>query len=704
MIRTLFYRWYLQWVCLVAILLVSAPSQAVPLLVLDGSADRHMAGYPLEYLKGFENDTLQTVLTATESDWSPVGRSSVVFAYTSTPYWFRLSLDLKPRPGRWFLELDWSQLDSVDVYFVAENGTPLATYFTGDRLPLSARPVEHPHFIYPLPDYEGRINAYFRVRTDSLFYFTPTLWNEMETRSDGTYPLLSPASQQFWHMMFLGLMVTMTLYNFFVFRVTMDRAYLIYVAYCVSFILYHLSLNGMGHRYLWGGWQFFDDKAYMIFAFLSYAFAAMFVNRFLRLRENGHRRLEWTAVGIAALWLLSAVLSLIFRESVVMAVTVPLAVASLFLGLYVPFYTWRQNDVFGLYFLVAWLFLVIGTAAYVLLQNGLVDANWFTLLGGQQLGAALETVLISLALSHRMKGLKESTLTSQQRLLSYVQKYSSVLEEKMLSRLSQIEDARRKHAEAQKMLAARDKMVSLDLMATGLYNELSAPRAQLVSDLNVVTQRTMELVRFVSDLSAKEGDQELEEAFRDAMDGLIRPMEMMCSGHFRIVSLLQQMRATRNFASGDRVIFPLRTVVSDALARVATHYPQVQCHTNLLVDHDMQGWPAGLEEALLQVIRNAFQAAAMRQTSPDGSVAPEVTVGMVIDEDHVFISIADNGPGMDPSVIPKIFDPFFTTRTVGEGTGLGLTMARELIERHEGTIECLASAETGTRMLVRFGV
>lgn len=703
MITRHLHQWYLAGLCLLTALLVSAPLQATPLLVLDGSADRHMAGYPLEYLKGFENDTLQTVLTASESDWTPVGRSSVVFAYTSTPYWFRLNLDMKSRPGRWFLELDWSQLDSIDVYFVAVDGTPLDTYFTGDKMPVSARPVDHPHFIYPLPEHEGRMTAYFRVRTDSLFYFTPTLWNEMETRSDGTYPLLSPASQQFWHMMFLGIMVTMTLYNFFVFRVTTDRAYLIYVAYCTSFILYHLSINGMGHRYLWGGWQFFDEKAYMIFAFLSYAFASFFINRFLRLRENGHRRLELIATGVAALWLLSAVLSLIFRESVVMAVTVPLAVASLFLGLYVPFYTWRQNDIFGLYFLVAWLFLVIGTAAYVLLQNGLVDANWFTLLGGQQMGAALETVLISLALSHRMKGLKESTLTSQQRLLSYVQKYSSVLEEKMLSRLSQIEDARRKHAEAQKTLAARDKMVSLDLMATGIYNELSAPRTQLVSDLNVVTQRTIELVHYVTDLAARENDQELEDAFRDAMDGLIRPMEMMSSGHFRIVSLLQQMRATRNFASGDKVFFSLRNVVSDALARVATHYPQVACRTNLLIDHEMEGWPSGLEEALLQIIRNAFQAAAVRHSSSEIAASAEVSVGMVIDEGHVFISVADNGPGMDPAVIPKIFDPFFTTRTVGEGTGLGLTMARELIERHDGTVECLASAESGTRMLVRFG-
>lgn len=696
------YAWTRWSGCFLTVFLCCGMLHAGPLLVLDASADRHMAGYPLEYLKGFENDTLQSALMAQDADWTPVGRSSVVFSYTSTPYWFRLSVDMKPRPGRWFLELDWSQLDSVDVYFVAADGTPLGTYFTGDRLPQSARPVDHPHFIYPLPEYQGAVKVYFRVRTDSLFYFTPTLWNEMETRSDGTYPLLSPAGQQFWQLMFLGIMVTMTLYNLFVFRVTTDRVYLIYVAYCTSFILYHLSLNGMGHKYLWGGWQFFDDKAYMIFAFLSYASAAFFINRFLRLRENGHRRLEMSAQAITALWLLSAVLCLIFRESVVMVVTAPLALVSLALGIFVPFYTWRQNDIFGLYFLVAWLFLAIGTAAYVLLQNGLVDANWFTLLGGQQLGAALETIIISLALSHRMKGVKESTLASQQRLLSYVQKYSSVLEEKMLSRLNQIEATRRRHLETQKQLAERDRMVSLDLLATGIYDKLAEPRAQLVSNLNVVTQRTIELVHFVTDLTSKDGDREIEEAFRELLDDMVRGMEMMSSGHYRIVSLLQQMRATRSYASGEKVLFPLRSVVADAVARVVTHYPQVTCRTNILLDTEIEGWPSGLEEALLQIVRNAFQAAAARSASNEDASVPEVSVGMVMDEGHLYVAVSDNGPGMDPSVLPRIFDPFFTTRPVGEGTGLGLTMARELIERHGGTVECLSSTESGTRMLVRF--
>jgi signal transduction histidine kinase len=51
------------------------------------------------------------------------------------------------------------------------------------------------------------------------------------------------------------------------------------------------------------------------------------------------------------------------------------------------------------------------------------------------------------------------------------------------------------------------------------------------------------------------------------------------------------------------------------------------------------------------------------------------------------VSVIDNGPGVPPELKSRIFDPFFTTKPVGEGTGLGLDIARRLIARHDGSID-----------------
>jgi two-component system NtrC family sensor kinase len=54
--------------------------------------------------------------------------------------------------------------------------------------------------------------------------------------------------------------------------------------------------------------------------------------------------------------------------------------------------------------------------------------------------------------------------------------------------------------------------------------------------------------------------------------------------------------------------------------------------------------------------------------------------------DHHLIVIKDNGTGIDIKNIDKIFDPFFTTKKVGEGTGLGLSLSKSIMESHNGDL------------------
>lgn len=64
--------------------------------------------------------------------------------------------------------------------------------------------------------------------------------------------------------------------------------------------------------------------------------------------------------------------------------------------------------------------------------------------------------------------------------------------------------------------------------------------------------------------------------------------------------------------------------------------------------------------------------------------------------DYVLISISDNGKGIDPAIKDKIFDPFFSTKSIGEGAGLGLSMAYGIIQNHGGVLNYTTSSQGTT--------
>jgi len=69
---------------------------------------------------------------------------------------------------------------------------------------------------------------------------------------------------------------------------------------------------------------------------------------------------------------------------------------------------------------------------------------------------------------------------------------------------------------------------------------------------------------------------------------------------------------------------------------------------------------------------------------------------------YVLLTIADTGEGMDAETSDKAFDPFFTTKAPGEGTGVGLTAVREIVEGTGGVVQIASTPGGGTTVSVFF--
>ena len=97
-----------------------------------------------------------------------------------------------------------------------------------------------------------------------------------------------------------------------------------------------------------------------------------------------------------------------------------------------------------------------------------------------------------------------------------------------------------------------------------------------------------------------------------------------------------------------------------------------------------------LSGALVNLLENAMQ------NCPSGA---RITLSSQVENDQVWLRVADNGPGIEPAMLERLFEPFFTTRP--DGTGLGLAIVRSVAQAHGGEVEVRSTPGQGSMFALR---
>ncbi len=110
--------------------------------------------------------------------------------------------------------------------------------------------------------------------------------------------------------------------------------------------------------------------------------------------------------------------------------------------------------------------------------------------------------------------------------------------------------------------------------------------------------------------------------------------------------------------------------------------------------------PAKMQQAVLNLVLNATQA------MPRGG---ELTIGLAADDESIYLRVGDTGVGIPPENLTRIFDPFFSTKGVwgkdsGFGTGLGLSLCRNIVSAHCGSITVASAVDKGSTFTVRLPI
>jgi signal transduction histidine kinase len=106
----------------------------------------------------------------------------------------------------------------------------------------------------------------------------------------------------------------------------------------------------------------------------------------------------------------------------------------------------------------------------------------------------------------------------------------------------------------------------------------------------------------------------------------------------------------------------------------------------------------GLRQVFLNCMLNSIDAIEEADNIEKGIIS--LTTENTTDNKHIIITLTDNGTGIHPDHQDAIFDPFFTTKEVGKGTGLGLAVAHNLIEKSGGQITISSAGNKGTKIII----
>ena len=218
-------------------------------------------------------------------------------------------------------------------------------------------------------------------------------------------------------------------------------------------------------------------------------------------------------------------------------------------------------------------------------------------------------------------------------------------------------------------------MAALGQTISGVAHELNNPLATILSWAERLSQRPA-----------------LDNSVRRGLDIILSESERAARIVRSLLTFARKRQTTRMMVDVNQVVretlalraYEQRVSNVSVIAALAAGLPHVFAD-----GHQVQ-------QVLLNLIINAEQA----MLSANGRGVLVVRTWLDSNQNSVVIEVNDDGPGIAEDLQPKIFDPFFTTKEVGQGTGLGLTVAYAIVQEHGGRLRLESTPGTGASFYV----
>ncbi|CAG4994567.1 Adaptive-response sensory-kinase SasA [Dyadobacter sp. CECT 9275] len=636
------------------------------------------------------------------------------FGLSNSTFWLRFTIKNQTSQDQIFLELAYPRIESCTLY----SGDKLQEISWNDVF--DKREVKHQNIVFKLSiPPKGSETYYLKIKGSEQLVLPLIIRSEMDFFQFAfTNEIISGIH--------IGVLFVMMLYNFFVYFSIREKSYLYYVLYILFIGLTQTTITGYTFKFLWPDAPTFNKFSIILFPALAGVFAILFFQNFLHSRQRAsvvHHILNVLIAAYAA----AILLNLFGIDRVSYRIIDVSGVTASLLALVVSIKLSIENYRPAKFYLVAWVIFLIGIVLFTLRNLNILPYNIFTNYT-MQAGTAIEVILLSFALADKINILKKEKEISQAHALEIslenekiILEQNAYLEKSVNERTSELQIANKelnlalvKLKDAQTQLIDSEKMASLGQLTSGIAHEINNPinfvssnvrplRRDIEDVMKVlsayetmdvaetpdhVKKRLGEINRLKIDLDIDYIKAELETLLNGMEDGAKRTVEIVKGlkvfsrideADLNLVNLNEGMDSTL-------VILNYQMGTEIKLVKSLGSIPSVECYGGKI------------NQVFMNILSNSIYA-LKKDTKKDFQPTIWVTTWLK-DDEHVAISIKDNGIGIPAELKTKIFDPFFTTKQIGEGTGLGLSIVFKIIEVHGGTIIVNSEVGEGTEFVI----
>ncbi len=667
-----------------------------------------------------DSSDLYTPLNITSSEKFQRSQTNVsVFRMPENKIWARFTLKNNSKNNEFFLSIPYANISYLNFYKQDNTGKLNLISVTGNAYPFWQRQDENVNFNFKLLIAPDSIATYYLYIKSQHPLELPMVINNI----DGLYK--SNLLQTMIMGIYTGIILSILLYNLFLYFAVKDTNYLVYVLYLILLLFAQLTYAGWSFKFLWPDQPQFNKYAVIITSSLPGIPALLFALFFLRVKIYS-RVLVYLFYSLTAMYVFILLSSFYLPVSTSYSLLSYSGIAAGLLALIASAFIAKKGYRPAYYYFIAWFIFALARTTVSLSNLSILSYNGFTAYI-LYVGSAIEAILLSLALADKINVLQKERNLSQAEAIKVsreneklIKEQNIVLEEKVTERTEALQSTNHQLSQtlsdlkdAQTQLVEAEKMASLGQLTAGIAHEINNPINFVKSNIKplqldihdlytVIDQydhlhsiKSENLPEQLKTISTFKKDLDLDYVKKE-IQNLITGIE---EGAERTAEIVRGLRTFSRLDESELKTVNVHEGIDSTLVLLRNNLPgYIKIIRNYKACGNIECFPGKLNQVFMNILNNAIQAINSKKIKNDEEFITITTIDT--EDNYIEIHFKDDGIGMTEEVKQKVFEPFFTTKEVGEGTGLGMAIVFKIVEKHHGKINILSTYEKGSEFIL----